>query len=194
MAKILGIDGSHRPGSNSRALLEAALKAARDKGCEYGIISLYDKKIEPCKECSAGCGERCIISDDATIILRKIAESDAVIIASPVFFGSVSGLLKNLFDRSLYHRRKGFQFKDRVCGAITCGGSRNGGQDLVLHQIISWALIHDMVVVGDGEPTAHFGGVGVSRNQGEAARDEAGIKTAQGLGKRVAEITLKLRK
>ncbi len=48
-------------------------------------------------------------------------------------------------------------------------------------------MIHDMTVVSDGAPTSHFGGIIAARELGDAAKDEAGMKTVVGVGRRVAE-------
>ncbi len=50
-----------------------------------------------------------------------------------------------------------------------------------------------MIVVSDGKPTARLGGIVVSTND-DISKDEMGLATARGLGRRVAEVTLMLSK
>jgi len=52
-------------------------------------------------------------------------------------------------------------------------------------------LIHGMVVVADRE-TAHFGGIAVGRNPGDALRDESGVATVRNLGGHIYETLVRL--
>lgn len=197
MVKILGVCGSHRAGGNAESLLRIALGEARALGCDAELLTLHNARIAYCIECDK-CGEECVLShdvnDDAAAILGRMRNADAIIFSTPVLFGSVSGKLKSLFDRSIILRRSGFALRGKIGGAIAVGGSRNGGQELALMQCVAFMLIHDMVVAGDGAPTAHFGGAAHARNPGDAEKDEQGVKTAKNLGKRVAEIAMRLAK
>ena len=129
----------------------------------------------------------CGIEDDISEILEIMMESDGMIIGSPVYFGSVTSQLKILIDRSR-PLRGSFRLKNKVCGAIAVGGSRNGGQESTISVIHDFLLIHDAIIVGDGAPMAHYGGTGVC----DTKIDEIGIETSQNLGKRVTELAMRL--
>ena len=120
-----------------------------------------DLQIEPCVACDIckATGE-CAIYDDMREILEIMMESDGMIIGSPVYFGSVTSQLKMLIDRIKTSKRF-FQIKNKVCGAVAVGGSRNGGQESTISVIHDFLLIHDAIIVGDGAPLAHYGGTGV---------------------------------
>lgn len=98
--KILVITTSLRAGSNSDALAEAFSQGARDAGHTVEVISLKGKKITFCQGCLA-CQEtqKCVIQDDASALAEKIAHSDVVAFASPVYYYGLSGQLKTLLDR-----------------------------------------------------------------------------------------------
>jgi hypothetical protein len=49
-------------------------------------------------------------------------------------------------------------------------------------------LIHDMLIVGDGAPLAHYGGTGVGVSIENMGSDETGLETSRNLGRRVAEL------
>ncbi|AEF96331.1 flavodoxin family protein [Methanotorris igneus] len=186
--KILGISGSPRKEGNTTFLVKEALKAAEEEGVETEFISLAEKEINPCIACNV-CKEtgECAILDDVDEILQKMKEADGIIIGSPVYFGGVSAQLKMLMDRSRPLRR-GFQMSNKVGGAIAVGASRNGGQETTIQQIHNFYFIHSMIVVGDKEPTAHYGGTGVGAAVDDCKNDEDGIETARNLGKKVAEV------
>ena len=192
MVKIIGIVGSPRTDGNTFYLVKTALKSAETVGVNTEIINLGSKDIEPCVACDIckATGE-CAIYDDMREITEKLMSSDGMIIGSPVYFGSVTSQLKMLIDRSR-PLRGSFKLKDKVCGAIAVGGSRNGGQESTISVIHDFLLIHDSIIVGDGSPLAHYGGTGVGGPKGDTMNDEIGIETSKNLGKRVAELVIRL--
>jgi len=189
--KILGISGSHRDGGNTDLLVKKALKVCEKEGLETDFISLSNSNIEFCTHCDT-CKESphtCPIADDVAEILEKMRNSNAIIIGSPTYFASVSGRLKALFDRTLPLRRDKYQLTGKPGGAISVGGSRNGGQEFTTNQIRNWMLLHEMIVVAD-KTTAHFGGIAVGRNPGDALEDKIGLQTVENLALKICE-TLK---
>ena len=100
--KVLGICGSPRRGGNTETLLDKALEGASSGGAECEKIVLSELKISPVSEeeyekiNSEGFSP---VEDDMQLIYRKIKEADALIFASPIFFGSLSSLAKMMIDR-----------------------------------------------------------------------------------------------
>lgn len=98
--KVLGINGSPRIGGNTDILLDKALEGAKDAGADTEKIALGGLTFSPCLEC-----ERlkdygnCIVEDDMRAVYKKVKEADALIVASPVFFGSLSAQTKMMIDR-----------------------------------------------------------------------------------------------
>jgi multimeric flavodoxin WrbA len=98
--KIIAIYGSPRRKGNTAALLKKAVEGARDSGAGVEEIVLRDLKISPCLEIY-GClqaGE-CAIKDDFQMVRDKILNAQGLILASPVFFYTVSSHTKMLMDR-----------------------------------------------------------------------------------------------
>jgi len=100
MSDILAIYGSPRRNGNTAALLKHAVQGARDAGARVEEIVLRDLKISPCLEIY-GCREtgRCVIKDDFHKVCDLIAASDGIMLASPIFFYTVSAHTKILMDR-----------------------------------------------------------------------------------------------
>ncbi|MGB2630919.1 MAG: flavodoxin family protein [Candidatus Omnitrophota bacterium] len=100
--KILGISGSPRIGGNSEVLLDRALEGAASNGAECEKIVLEKLEFSPCREREyeevddKGLSP---INDDIHIVYRKIQSSDGLILASPIFFGSLSAQTKMMIDR-----------------------------------------------------------------------------------------------
>lgn len=171
--KITGISGSPNAGGNNEKIIDLALGIAKEKGFRTDTILLSKLKVLPCDDCGA-CkkGKACPIDDDMAGIYEKLESSDAIIVSSPVFFGSVTAQIKALFDRTILLRRNGFLLKGKVGGAMAVGGSRNGGQEFTIQAIHSWMHIHGMIVVGD---MSHFGGMAFK----PVDSDEVGLKTVK---------------
>ena len=122
--------GSPRLKGNTDLLLDAALEAARGAGAAVEKVVVDRLKIAPCKE-YYGCERdgNCVIRDDMDDIYGKLLEADAVIVASPIFFYSVSAQLKALIDRcqALWMRRyvlKNLGEKRRKGAFIAVGATR----------------------------------------------------------------------
>ena len=115
-----------------------------------------------------------------------------LILATPVYLGSMSSQCKAFLDRTVMFRRNGFLFRDVVGGVMAVGGFRNGGQEASILQVQSAMLVHDMILVGDGKPGAHFGGTMWSGHPEGMEKDAPGFTTVESLGQRVAQVALKI--
>ena len=108
MDQIIAIYGSPRKNGNSAALLKKAVEGARDEGAVVEEVYLRDYKISPCLEIyqCIKTGE-CAIRDDFPEILAKLEASSGVMLASPIFFYTVSAHTKIFMDRcqSLWVRK-----------------------------------------------------------------------------------------
>ncbi len=105
---IIAINGSPRKKWNTATLLNKALEGAAAHGAETELIHLYDLDYKGCISCFA-CKTRggksygtCGFNDGLTSVLQKIAQADALIIGSPIYFGSVSGETRSFLERLLF--------------------------------------------------------------------------------------------
>lgn len=89
----LCIFGSPRKNHNTMKLVDT-INNSMEK------IILIDKMIGSCRGCLACYNDgHCIIKDDFEDVMKKVEKADRLVIASPVYFNSVSGILKNFIDR-----------------------------------------------------------------------------------------------
>lgn len=100
MNKVLGINASPRKGGNCQILLDEALKGAKDKGNATELIILDELDISPWREARPDrkIGES-PIKDDMQNVISKIKDADGIILASPIYFGSLSAQAKIMIDR-----------------------------------------------------------------------------------------------
>jgi multimeric flavodoxin WrbA len=195
--KIVGICCSPRKGQTTFHAMEVCLAAARDVDdtIETVLVELADKTVAPCLACNI-CkqGLICGIDDDFGELISLLSGADVggVIVGTPVYVGSMTAQCKAFLDRSVVLRRNGWLLRDKVGGALAVGGVRHGGQELTLQAVRAAMLCHDMICVGDGRPSGHFGAALYSGGKHGLETDKEGLATARHLGQRVAEMALKL--
>jgi multimeric flavodoxin WrbA len=99
--KVIAFNGSPRRGGNTELLLAETLRGARERGAEVTMYRLDSMNLKACLNCGhcdkAG---RCIIKDDMQAVHDEIRVADRIIVASPIFFFSVSAQTKIMIDRS----------------------------------------------------------------------------------------------
>lgn len=100
--KVLVLLGSPRKKGNSAILADQIIKGAKSGKAKVETIYLHGKKIAPCNACM-GCQKKnsrgCCIKDDMQEIYPKLIEADAWVIASPVYWFTVSSQTKIFMDR-----------------------------------------------------------------------------------------------
>jgi len=101
MKKIVALLGSPRQGSNSALIAQKVMDAAAAQGAATETYPLYKMDYSGCIACMAckKTAEECVLRDDLTTALHAIRDADALIIASPVYFGQITGPLKCAMDR-----------------------------------------------------------------------------------------------
>jgi len=115
----------------------------------------------------------------------------AIVVGTPVYFGNMSSLCKAFLDHCMVFRQQKFALGGKIGGVVAVGAGRNGGQELTLQSVQAALMCQELIVVGDGQPSAHFGATLINTND-DISKDEFGIGTAKNLGRHVAEVALKL--
>ena len=97
---ILILSGSPRKGGNTESLAEAFAKGAVAHH-HVEIVSVRNYKVNPCLGCNIcfKTNGACAQKDDMTLIYEKMSQADMLVIASPVYFYSISAQLKTIIDR-----------------------------------------------------------------------------------------------
>lgn len=100
--KVLIIAGSPRKGGNSDTLCDQFKKGAEETGAIVEKIYLSDQNIHYCIGCNA-CQDThcCFQKDDMQGILGKMKEADVIVLATPVYFYTMSAQMKTMIDRSV---------------------------------------------------------------------------------------------
>lgn len=129
-------------------------------------------------------GVKAVLKSTQEVKKEDFVDSAGVIAGSPVYFGAMAWDLKRVFDEYVVVRRK---MENKVGAAFATSGDPSGGKETTIISIIQCLLIYGMIVVGDPmEATGHYGVACVG------APDEKTSENARKLGRRVAELCMKL--
>nr|MDO8114218.1 flavodoxin family protein [Candidatus Sigynarchaeota archaeon] len=149
--KIVGIAGSPRKNGATSRLLDITLKEIKALNAQVDVdrVDLVDMKITACTGCDACLKTDCPLDkdDDYPKIVAKLLQADGIIVASPVYFANVPGILKNFIDRSRRMKMNRNQLKNKWFGTIVASGLRNGGAETVSMLLATWALSQGMLPV-----------------------------------------------
>lgn len=114
--RILGIGGSMRAGSRNRALLEAALRLAREAGAVTMLADVRELDLPlfyPGQDAVDG-------PPSLAWLLDEVRAADAYLFCSPTYHGTVSGAVKNALD-ALELLGDGY-LEGKPVGLLACGG------------------------------------------------------------------------
>lgn len=121
--KVIAIGGSPRLHGFTNYLIDQALDELSSKGFETEKIILNEFKIAPC-QAHDNCGsfKECKQQDDAPAIIEKFRSADGVIMASPVYFRTISAQMKTFMDRTIFLFRHNIVPDARCAGLIAIDG------------------------------------------------------------------------
>lgn len=104
--KVLAVFGSPRQGGNSEILLEKFLAGVAAGAIAHQVekVFLNQMRFLPCQECG-GCDATglCVLKDDLQAFYQKLDQAQAVVLAAPIFFGSLPAQVKAMIDRYQCH-------------------------------------------------------------------------------------------
>ncbi len=142
MVKIVGIIGSLRIDSYSALALQQAANRVEALGAEVDILDLREMKLPFCDG-----GNEYPDYPDVDVLRDKVKAADGLILATPEYHGSVSGVLKNALDLMSFEHLSG-----KVAGAISVlGGQSNSNALNDLRIIVRWVhgfVIPEQIAVG----------------------------------------------
>ena len=109
MSEVLIFLGSPRKKGNSEVLIDSVVQGIEEGGGTAEIIRVADHNIAPCIGCG-GCDKTglCVVDDEMQPLYEKITSARRIVLASPVYFYSITAQLKALVDRcqALWNRKR----------------------------------------------------------------------------------------
>ena len=119
--------GSPRKKGNSAALAQNVISGAKSLGAEVESFYLHGMDIKPCDACGVcqkeGSDRGCIIDDDMQGLYSKLLNTDALVIASPIYWFTVSAQTKLFMDRCYaLGSLEGYGLKEKKIGIVLTYG------------------------------------------------------------------------
>lgn len=137
-------------------------------------------------------GVRFMLKPIEEVTEMELVNASAIIMGSPVYNGNVAPPVLEFINAWPFDGRP---LKDKIGAVFATGGGFSIGEEAVMFSLIRAMLIHGMIIVGGEEPEAAFGASAITGEGDFAGKDvqEIFLKKAEGLGKRVGELVLKVR-
>ncbi len=188
--RVLGISGSPRSGGNTGILIQTALAQMAEAGFETDFFPLSGRQIRPCEACG-GCSKNkdadCVLDDPGFEgAVERFRAADAIIVGSPVYFGSATPQTMALLDRVGYVSRRHGNFLRRKVGAAVAVG-RRAGQNFTFAQLNYFFLLSEMIV-----PGSTYWNVGTALAKGDIKKDLEAMETIRNLTTNMAWLLDKL--
>jgi len=118
MKKVLIVSSSPVKNGNSELLCREFAKGAEEAGYQVDIVHIREKSINFCRGCEAcvKTGKECVQKDDMAELIMKMHQADVFVLATPIYFMTVSAQLKVFIDRFI----AGEQFMRESSGKKAC--------------------------------------------------------------------------
>ena len=179
--KVLLLNGRPRPDGNTFCALQEIEGQLRKHGIDTEFYQIGTKPVRMCINCG-GCrrngGKGCVFDDDpCNEISRKIAEADALIVGSPVYYGQPNGGILAVMQRLFFSAGHLVQNKPAAAVAIC----RRGGATATLQTLNMMFEMMNMPVV-----TSQYWNIAYGAGKGEAKLDKEGMQTMRTLGNNMA--------
>ncbi|AGY60107.1 NADPH-dependent FMN reductase [Gloeobacter kilaueensis] len=142
MVKIIGLCGSLRASSYSEKALLLALAAAERAGAEVEYLDFKKMDLPFCDG-----GDSYPDHPDVQVLKSKVKAAAGLIISTPEYHGSFSGVIKNALDLMSFE-----EFTDKVWGVISVlGGGQNSNALNDLRTVARWVhswVVREQVAIG----------------------------------------------
>ena len=151
---VLILKGSPRKNGNSSVLADQAAEGARQKGAEVASFRIDEMDIRPCDACDF-CQDTngiCVIKDDMQALYPKIQDAHAIVVASPIYWFTISAQIKLCIDRwYAFEPVKREVWSDKKIGIILTYGDSdpyNSGAVNAIHTFQSMFDYLDVEITG----------------------------------------------
>jgi multimeric flavodoxin WrbA len=187
--KVVAFNGSPRVDGNTAACIRIVLQELEKEGIETEVVQLGGKTLAGCRACGvcrqSGDRQCATVGDEMNSFIEKALSADGIIIGSPTYFSNVTTEVKAFIDRCGYVCGPGKPLKGKVGAAVVA--VRRSGANFVYSAINFFFGINEMII-----PGSSYWNMTLSRDKGEALKDEEGIRTFQTLGKNMAWLMKKI--
>lgn len=188
--KVVAFNGSPRGDSNTAILIRHVFAELAKEGIGTEMVSLAGKPLRGCLgcyNCYINRDGQCVQTKDAlNTYVKKMSESEGIILASPVYVASVTSEMKALMDRAvMVSKANGGLLRRKVGAAVVV--ARRGGMVTAFDTLNHFFFLSEMIV-----PGSSYWNFGFGLEKGDVDRDQEGIQTMRVLGQNMAWLMKKL--
>ena len=187
--RVIAINGSARKDGNTSALIRHVFAPLEEAGYECELIELARMDVRGCTACGRCAKERDGVCygrrDDGNDVISAALKADALILASPVYYGDITPELKSIIDRLGQIARSTGELVRKPGAAVVA--VRRAGAMHALDSINHFFGIEEMFIV-----SSSYWNVGIGREPGAVEGDEEGVRTMRRLGENMAYLLGKL--
>ena len=185
--KVLLVNGSPRTDGNTFCCLQEIEAQLKKHGVATEMVQIGCKPVRMCINCG-GCrqndGKGCVFDDDAcAVITEKMAEADALIVGTPVYYGQPNGGILSLMQRLFYSAGHLVQNKPAAALAVC----RRGGATATFQTMNMMFEMMNMPVV-----TSQYWNIAYGAGKGEVKLDTEGMQTMRTLATNMAFLLEKI--
>lgn len=181
--KVLLINGSARRKGNTFLALSEIAKQLQCEGIDSEIVQIGAKPVRgciACGKCKANGNNQCVFDDDiCNRVSEKMADCDALIVGSPVYYGQPNGSVLSLVQRMFFSAGAYFNGKPAAAVAIC----RRGGATAAFQTLNMPFQMMNMPVIG-----SQYWNIAYGREEGQVTQDTEGMQTMRTLALNMAYI------
>ena len=179
--KVLLLNGSPHPAGNTAALLAEAANQFAKNGIDSEIYQIGTAPVRgciACGQCYSNRLGRCFFDDDVCNgLIAKMAECDAIIVGSPVYYGMPSGQVLSVLQRMAYSASSVMQGKPAAVLTVC----RRGGASAAFQTLQMPFQMLNMPIV-----TSQYWNIAYGSGQGDVTQDAEGMQTIRTLADNMA--------
>lgn len=217
--KIMIIDGGPRMFMNTATMIAAFVEGVKKSGGFAEVVRLYDIDYKGCRSCMV-CHlkgqhtDSCCFQDGLTDTLRKCSEADGLVLATPIYYGEMTGMMRAFWERLTFpwlDYSKGIlraPKKMPVAFIYTMNGSHANGEKIrhssmrTVEMMTDMALSHELgrevevvmanntIQVPDYSCYVFADGTAEAKQQWHDIHWEDDLRKAREAGKRMATIVI----
>lgn len=177
--KVLMINGSPRVGGNTQQAFDAMIDIFAKEGIESEVIQIGQKDIRgciACRTCKNGSG-KCVFDDIVNETAEKFKQCDALVVGTPVYYGSANSTLISFLTRLFYS----IPFDKTMKVGASVVVARRGGISATYDEINKFFAISGMPIASSQYWNAIHGGA-----PGDVMQDDEGLQTMRVLARNIS--------
>lgn len=180
--RVIAVNGSPHPQGNTYLAIRMVFAPLEEAGIETEILQIGGRPVQGCIGCGSCLkgGGRCVLGDDAFLSWAdQIDAADGLVLASPSYYGGMTGQFKCFLDRLFYQSRRTGAFRHKA-GVSVCTLRRTGALSTI-DQLNRFFFSSEMFLVPSPGPCAIHGST-----PGEVLEDAEGAYILRQTGRNMA--------